>query len=310
MASLFHISSNTSSQYETERRTFAQELIDFDKVYVDVVETGKGGKVSAEELAKYVRHCRLSHLLLTRASISVRVYEKSSRFISGFGIKYSPSQIINAEHQSVAPNLIVGERIIPQVFMRVADARPIEIQDLCPSDTRFKILVFGGDVAVEADRAQLQAAADALDSSDGFLHRFGHGTVGSWATFDVLCFSVAQWDAVDHIGGCTCLDVILGVSGHSSPVTQIFPSSSVHTGQSMFTVLFLCFYLELIDLCVRVFIDGKDLSGRSGGGGYAQYAIDPRVGAIVVVRPDGYVGTVVPLDGVDHLNTYFGSFLV
>ena len=139
-------------------------------------------------------------ILRLQLPIFVRVYEKSSRFISGLGTKYSLSPIINADYQSVAPNL-VGERIVSQVFMRVADARPIEIQDLCPSDTRFKILVFGGDVAVEADRAQLQAAADALDSSDGFLHRFGHGTVGSWATFDVLCFSVAQWDAVDHIGG-------------------------------------------------------------------------------------------------------------
>ena len=34
---------------------------------------------------------------------------------------------------------------------------------------------------------------------------------------------------------------------------------------------------------------------RSGGGGYEYYGVDPR-GAIVVVRPDGYVGVVAPFE--------------
>ena len=59
----------------------------------------------------------------------------------------------------------------------------------------------------------------------------------------------------------------------------------------------------------RVFVDDKDLSDRSGGGGYTHYGIDERMGAIVVVRPDGYIGTIAPLNGVDFLNSYFAAFL-
>ena len=62
-------------------------------------------------------------------------------------------------------------------------------------------------------------------------------------------------------------------------------------------------------LC-RVLLDDEDMHGRSGGGGYAKYGIDERAGAIVVVRPDGYVGTVAPLDGVPFLNAYFAAFLL
>ncbi len=60
----------------------------------------------------------------------------------------------------------------------------------------------------------------------------------------------------------------------------------------------------------RVLLDDSDLQGRSGGGGYAKYGIDEHAGAIVVVRPDGYVGMVAPLDGVKELNRYFGAFLL
>ena len=52
------------------------------------------------------------------------------------------------------------------------------------------------------------------------------------------------------------------------------------------------------------------MHGHSGGGGYAKYGIDERAGAIVVVRPDGYIGTVAPLDGLPFLNAYFAAFLL
>ena len=42
--------------------------------------------------------------------------------------------------------LIVGERVPPQIFLNASNAGPVEIQDLLPADTRFKFLIFGGDV--------------------------------------------------------------------------------------------------------------------------------------------------------------------
>ncbi len=61
-----------------------------------------------------------------------------------------------------------------------------------------------------------------------------------------------------------------------------------------------------------MFLDDCDMHGRSGGGGYAKYGIDEHEGAIVVVRPDGYVGIVASLDGsgVQNVDAYFGAFLM
>ncbi|KAF8511810.1 FAD binding domain-containing protein [Hysterangium stoloniferum] len=58
----------------------------------------------------------------------------------------------------------------------------------------------------------------------------------------------------------------------------------------------------------KVFVDQKEVHGTMGGTAYTTYGILP-AGAIVVIRPDGYVGTVAPLDDPDHVDEYFGGFL-
>jgi phenol 2-monooxygenase (NADPH) len=59
----------------------------------------------------------------------------------------------------------------------------------------------------------------------------------------------------------------------------------------------------------RVFIDDVDTTGRQGGDAYETYGIGHN-GAIVVVRPDGYVGMVAPLENVAVVEEYFaGSML-
>lgn len=48
---------------------------------------------------------------------------------------------------------------------------------------------------------------------------------------------------------------------------------------------------------------------RVGGKGYQAYGIDPVQGAIVVVRPDGYVGMISAIDSVRDIDQYFASFM-
>jgi phenol 2-monooxygenase len=56
-----------------------------------------------------------------------------------------------------------------------------------------------------------------------------------------------------------------------------------------------------------VLIDGPDVHGNRVGNAHAVYGIGEG-GALVVVRPDGYVGTVLPLAEVAEVAKYFGSF--
>ena len=46
---------------------------------------------------------------------------------------------------------------------------------------------------------------------------------------------------------------------------------------------------------------------RVGGGAYQAYEVDPLRGALVIVRPDGYIGMISPLDDVSEVNEYFAS---
>ena len=58
----------------------------------------------------------------------------------------------------------------------------------------------------------------------------------------------------------------------------------------------------------RVFVDDVNIAGTDGGKAYKSFGISAE-GAVVIVRPDGYVGMVAPLDGTEALHEYFSGFM-
>lgn len=58
----------------------------------------------------------------------------------------------------------------------------------------------------------------------------------------------------------------------------------------------------------RVFVDDLSATFQQGGKAYSNYGIDPLEGAIVVVRPDGYVGVVAPFENISAVDAYFSAF--
>ena len=142
-------------------------------------------------------------------------------FITGLGLRYGSSTIITPEYQTLASGLVIGERVNPQTFIRAADGQPFEIQDLLPADLRFKVLVFGGNISIQGDLGRLKEVAVAMDASESFLRRFGHGD----SVFDVLCFSSAKQETAEYLG--ECLSVChLGIDAHFvlSHVMTDFPT--------------------------------------------------------------------------------------
>lgn len=89
----------------------------------------------------------------------------------------------------------------------------------------------------------------------------------------------------------------------------MYPLSSELIGQSK-SFSFLLSISRADDFGIfRVFIDDVDTLGKIGGNGYEYYGIDKKEGAIVIVRPDGYVGTIAPFNGTEHLKNYFANFM-
>ncbi|KAF9474825.1 hypothetical protein BDN70DRAFT_815025 [Pholiota conissans] len=235
--------------YELERKKYAQDLIDFDKKFASLFS----GKPRTEEHQDGVSHTEF-----------LKIFQTFGGFTSGIGIHYADSIITQSQSQSTALNLKIGERLLPQVFMRAADTRPVEIQDLCPSDGRFKILVFMGNTSQKTVLERAHSVAEELGS---LLSKFANGNV--FLLFDILSISSAKKADVRY----NHLPFLL--RSHWS----------------------------------KALIDDTDATGKKGGDGYQSYGIDEMGGAVVIVRPDGYIGTIVPLDGISNVGSYFNSFI-
>ncbi|KAI0339685.1 hypothetical protein BDW22DRAFT_1361261 [Trametopsis cervina] len=238
--------------YEFERRKYAQDLINFDKKFSALFS----GKPRTEQNQDGVSHQQF-----------LEAFQTFGLFTSGIGIHYAPSAIVNTAHQVAASNLVIGQRMLPHVFVRVADGRPFEIQDLLPSDTRFKVLVFAGNTTEEGQMSLVNAFATELEDKDGFFRR--HGEENPSKMFDILAISSQPKDKLNYV------DLPAVLRPHWS----------------------------------KVLSDDTDMFSRTGGKGYEAYGIDTENGAVVVVRPDGYVGMVAPLDGIRDLNEYFAAFM-
>jgi phenol 2-monooxygenase (NADPH) len=135
------------------------------------------------------RTCRIDPTFLCRA------FQTFGGFTSGIGVHYEESIIVNAKHQNIATHLIVGERVTPQYILRAADGRPFQIQDLLPSDTRFKLLVFTGNTSEPSQLTKLQTLAEELQAPESFLIKFSpEGKVET--KFDIISISSAKKESV------------------------------------------------------------------------------------------------------------------
>ena len=121
-----------------------------------------------------------------------RALKKAGGFMSGIGVRYADSAIVDSKHQSHAQHLVVGERVPPQMVVCAADGGPYELQDLLPSDTRFKVLVFAGDTMCAEQQSRVNVLADELLGEGGILSRYAPRDLGLPSVFDVLTLSTAS----------------------------------------------------------------------------------------------------------------------
>ena len=173
--------------------------------------------------------------------------------------------------------------MLSQVFLRAADCRQFEIQDLPPSDARFKLLLFSGDTSDSKQLAIINSFASALD---GVLSKLApSGRI--FTMFDLLVI---------------CSDSKTSIRLGYKRLPLLLRSHWSRYGFTCFRI-----YILADPHNIRVFIDDKDIKNASGGDGYKNYGID-KTGAIIIVRPDGYVGMISPLDKIDDIDIYFSSF--
>ena len=105
-------------QYESERRKYGRDLIDFDKkwskLFHDKPPSQTEEKEDSVSQPEFLR-CAPSafsglHCAWMVKSWSIRrMLETSNGFMSGIGLRYEPSIIVDPQHQSCAAKLVVGD---------------------------------------------------------------------------------------------------------------------------------------------------------------------------------------------------------
>ncbi|KAH0493374.1 hypothetical protein TgHK011_000047 [Trichoderma gracile] len=269
--------------YQSERRGIAQELIAFDH---------KFSRLFSGRPAKDVMDAEGISMEEFKAA-----FLKGHMFASGIAVNYGASLLVakkgnnqeqwdetdvsvaNAQdkvtsNESLCGGITVGMRIPSHKVLNQADARPWHLQELLPSNGRWRIIVFAGNVNSSEQRGKLEGLAQDFGARNAFLRLFTPENAKHDAVFELLLI-------------------------HNAPRTSVTIFD--------FPEIFRPF--DEIDGWDynKIFVD--DVSYHEGFGNiYGALGI-PHSGCIVIVRPDQYVSYVGPMDDAAAVSRFFGGFM-
>lgn len=116
--------------YVSERQATAHDLIEFDRFFTKLFSTSYRQQhgIGPDEFKDQ--------------------FVKSGRYTAGQGVKYNESVLVspNDDAKKLASRLIVGMRFPSAQVVRMSDAKPMQLLRALPSDSRWHILVFAGDI--------------------------------------------------------------------------------------------------------------------------------------------------------------------
>jgi hypothetical protein len=273
------------STYESERRKIAKELLDFDHEYATLFS---GGDHNADEGAANAVRAGEDNMF-------VKTFKNACEFTSGYGIYYPPNQfnISLDDAQAFAPSScrLVPGRTLPQcTVIRVLDLNPIRLEQAIPLTGGFKIFIFGGD-----------------------LHHSGMKRV------EDLCGSLLKPSSFYMKASRATSDSGRGTGkGKSITQTPYLPDTALISLAAVFDAPRPDIDLSKLPAPLQrypgtVFVDTErsHQHGEVHGAVHKKYGVEE--GAVVVCRPDGYVGCVLKLvEGRktgEELQHYFDRFM-
>ncbi|MEV1131335.1 FAD-binding monooxygenase [Agromyces sp. NPDC049794] len=199
-------------------------------------------------------------------------YVNTAEFPAGFMTQYAPSMIVGEDaHQDLASGFPIGKRFKSAEVVRVGDANPIHLGHHATADGRWRIYVF-------ADQARAGEASATTDLAEWLAT-----APGSPVTATPEGLDRDAWFDVKVIYQQNHSEVDLGA------VPEVFKP--------------LVGPFQLTDYEKVYAADparGEDIFDQRG--------ID-RAGAVVVVRPDGYVANILPLNATEELVAFFRPIL-
>jgi len=203
-------------------------------------------------------------------------FVRHGRYTAGTATHYRPSVLTGAAtHQHLAEGLVIGKRFHSAPVIRLADAKPVHLGHAAQADGRFRIYAF-------SPAENPAAAGSAISGLCNFLAESRESPMRRYTPVGADIDSVIDLRAVfqqDH---------------RELAVAAMPPMLLPRKGR-----------YGLIDY-EKMF--SPDLKG--GQDVFAMRGIDRKAGCMVVVRPDQYVASVLPLDDFAGLASYFHAFML
>lgn len=203
-------------------------------------------------------------------------FVRHGRYTAGTATHYTPSILTGAgSHQHLAQGLVIGKRFHSTPVIRLADAKPVHLGHAAQADGRFRIYAFSPDENPAASGSALRALCNFLTEDRGSpIRRYTPAGADIDGMIDLR--AVFQQD-------------------HRELAVEAMPSLLLpRKGR-----------YGLIDY-EKMFC--PDL--KSGHDVFAMRGIDRKAGCMVVVRPDQYVASVLPLQDFAGLASYFDAFML
>ncbi len=205
-----------------------------------------------------------------------RYFVQSGRFTAGVATRYKPALLTGpATHQHLASGFTIGMRFHSAPVIRLGDAKPMHLGHTVEADGRFRLMVFADASSPKDKTSRLWKLCDWLQNSDDSpVRRYTPAGEDIDSVIDVR--GVVQQSHRD-------LEL-------PDMPPMLFPPKgkfALHDYEKMF-----CPDLKA----------GPDIFDLRG--------VDRQRGCMVIVRPDQYVGHVLPLDAYAELAAYFDGFMI
>jgi phenol 2-monooxygenase len=261
------------STFGEERLTIARQLIDFDTKFSSMF-SGQISEVEATEAGG------LTH------DDFLKIFLDGSGFTSGCGIEYQESRLVRSSCMTEAGKTLIagtdflggtlkaGRRVNDSIVTRYADANPRHLQDgECKDINSIIILSIATNEMLE-------------------LSSIGRYRILVFTARDVTCTGGSSADCLVRL----CDSIMPQYPAGVLELLILYPPRENR--------------FEWVDLprCVK-----RDAEMRTFGATeevYNKYGVDTTRGAVVVVRPDGYVGIICAIEDGEGLTRYLDDCLV
>jgi phenol 2-monooxygenase (NADPH) len=203
-------------------------------------------------------------------------FVRSGRYTAGTATHYGSSLLTGEPiYQHLAEGFVVGKRFHSAPVIRLADAKPVHLGHVVKADGRFRIFAFAGT-------DDLVAAGSAISRLCDFLAEDQESPIRKYTRRE---------EDID-----TVIDVraIFQLAHRQLAIEAMPPLLLPHKGRYGLQDYEKAF-------CADV---------ESGNDIFGMRRIDREVGCMIIVRPDQYVGHVLPLNGYEALSLYFDRFML